>query len=154
MKAIRKILSIGLVVSLVSSFSLVASAEDVQTPLIGAEQSLLDSDPALRYTLIMNGSVSITETGQGLISLYGQTSPIGVADVVSISLYAERLNGNTWVSAGSIPKAIDYNSVGTGTYGTLKVSRGYYYRGRAVHSVKKGTQTESAVSYTQGIWIG
>jgi len=101
--------------------------------------------------LFYNYYCSITNTGTDLY-LEGSTVANYVSDQVSITLYLQKWNGSTWVDVQnwSLSK---YNVRSITNGETTSYQRGNYYRTRAVHYVKYGSQTGTQNSTSSYIYI-
>lgn len=84
---------------------------------------------------------SIDNTGSDLY-LEGSTVAAYLSDQVRLTLYLQKWDGSQWVDVQSWPFT-DYDTISL-TEGTItSYQHGNYYRTRAVHYVKYGTQTET-----------
>ena len=110
----------------------------------------------LRGEHLMTGDSIITKTGNGRIYTYGQTTADHDVDFVAVIVY---VNGNhedteKWGQIdGRVKDARDtYYVISTKT---LMVDRGYFYRVRSEHFAGNDDEEmyDSAISYTNGIWI-
>ena len=104
-------------------------------------------------TYLSNGVPSITDRGNGVVYISGQTNCYRTSDKVQIYLYLERLTGNGWNTIKT-HYASDYNTYKVNTGMSFSVSKGYYYRVKGTHIAKKGSTTESCTTCTSAIYIG
>ena len=114
------------------------------------------SNSMLRGEHLMTGDSIITKTGNGRIYAYGQTTADHDVDFVAVLLYVDRYHEDTerWgqVDAWAKDARDTYYVV---TTKTLKVDRGYFYRVHCEHFAGNDDEEmhDSAISYTDGIWI-
>lgn len=114
------------------------------------------SNPALRGEHLMTGDSIITKTGNGKIYTYGETTANHDVDFVAVIVYVDRYHEDTekWGQIdGRVKDARDtYYVISTKT---LMVDRGYFYRVRSEHFAGNDDEEmyDSAVSFTDGIWI-
>ncbi len=110
----------------------------------------------LRGEHLMTGDSIITKTGNGRIYTYGQTTADHDVDFVAVIVYVDRYHEDTekWGQIdGRVKDARDtYYVISTKT---LMVDRGYFYRVRSEHFAGNDDEEmyDSAISYTNGIWI-
>nr|WP_302140461.1 DUF6147 family protein [uncultured Schaedlerella sp.] len=114
------------------------------------------SNPMLRGEHLMTGDSIITKTGNGKIYTYGETTANHDVDFVAVIVYVDRYHEDTekWGQIdGRVKDARDtYYVISTKT---LAVDRGYFYRVRCEHFAGNDDEEmhDSAISYTNGIWI-
>lgn len=117
--------------------------------------STADND-LLRGVHLMDGDSIISKAGKGKIYVYGETSANHTVDYVAVIVYVDRYHEDTgrW---GQVDYMIEeqtdnYYAV---TAKTLKVEGGYYYRVHSDHIAgnKDEKPYDTAISYTDGIWI-
>lgn len=102
-------------------------------------------------SLFYNYYCSIDNTGTDLY-MEGSTIANYVSDQVSITLYLQQWDGSQWVDTQSWPfSKYDARSITEGANASYQ--HGNYYRTRAVHYVKYGTQTETQNSTSSYIYI-
>lgn len=114
------------------------------------------SNVMLRGEHLMTGDSIITKTGNGKIYTYGETTANHDVDFVAVIVYVDRYDESDglWGQVdGRVKDARDtYYVVSTKT---LKVDRGYFYRVHCEHFAGNDDEEmhDSAVSFTDGIWI-
>ena len=114
------------------------------------------SNPILRGEHLMTGDSIITKTGNGKIYTYGETTANHDVDFVAVIVYVDRYDESDglWGQIdGRVKDARDtYYVISTKT---LMVDRGYFYRVRSEHFAGNDDEEmyDSAISYTNGIWI-
>lgn len=102
--------------------------------------------------LIKSYACSIRNNGSSL-SLTGVTTANFIGDEVRLTLYLQKWQGTRWVDV----KSFTYNKYNTrsltdGDY-IYSYERGNYYRTRAVHNVRIGSETETSTSTSSYIYI-
>lgn len=126
------------------------SAKDTQ-PLL-PENSNNDSGISLYGTYLANGSVLISNEGNGVVYISGQTNCLSTCKSVSVKIYLERLVNGAWQTVTS--RSHTSNNTHFASYGiSLAVKKGYYYRVVGSHSVTNNGVTESNTSSTNAIYI-
>lgn len=113
-------------------------------------------DSMLRGKHLMDGESAISKAGIGRIYVYGQTTANHEVDYVAVLMFVERLDESDEKWGHVEGYAVDARD----TYfvnvdDTLKVDRGYYYRVHCDHIAGNEDERpfDSAISYTDGIWI-
>lgn len=151
--------------SMILCVSVNASAEGIDDTGVMVDGSLLmqgdsstgkSSNSMLRGKHLMEGESSISKAGIGRIYAYGQTTADHSVDYVAVIMYVDRYNEET----DAWRQVAVYDKEATDTYyvnidATLKVDRGYYYRVHCDHIAgnEDDRPFDSAISYTDGIWI-
>ncbi len=114
------------------------------------------TDLMIRGTHLMDGESGISKVGNGRIYVYGQTTANHKVDFVAVLMYVERYLKDTdgWgaVAAYSEDARDKYYVISDDT---MKVDGGYYYRVHCEHFAGNDDEDmyDSAISYTDGIWI-
>lgn len=157
--------SLLVVVSMFLAVSVNADAEDaVNTEIVVDGSRLTHEDyshgtsenPMLKGEHLMTGDSIISKTGNGKIYTYGQTTANHEVDFVAVLVYVDRYleeeDGWGQVDARAEDARDTYYVVSTKT---LKVDRGYFYRVHCEHFAGNDDEEmhDSAISYTNGIWI-
>lgn len=166
---LKRILSVMSALSIICAMTLVVST-DVKAEEVGDTGKVVDgsylthdnysygstSNPMLRGKHLMDGDSIISKTGNGKIYTYGQTTANHDVDFVSVLVYVDRYDESDGLWGFVDGRAKDardtYYVVSTKT---LKVDRGYYYRVHCEHFAGNDDEEmyDSAISYTNGIWI-
>ncbi len=166
---VKRILSVVGTICILSVMASIASI-NVEAEDIGNSGRLVDgsyltyddysvgssSNEMLRGEHLMDGDSIITKTGNGKIYTYGQTTANHDVDFVAVIVYVDRYHEDTekWGQIdGRVKDARDtYYVISTKT---LMVDRGYFYRVRSEHFAGNDDEEmyDSAISYTNGIWI-
>lgn len=159
--------SLLILCSMILSVSVNANAEEIDSTGVMVDGSLLTQDdsstgtssnPMLRGKHLMDGECAISKAGIGRIYVYGQTTANHKVDYVAVFMDVEQLIEK---DGKDVWKQVTYYDVDArDTYyvnvdDTLKVDRGYYYRVHADHIAGNDDEIpyDSALSYTDGIWI-
>lgn len=165
----RRVLSVLCSLSLIGGILLNASlgvnAENTNNAEIIVDGSYLtyeeysrgiSSNPMLRGEHLMTGDSIITKTGNGKIYTYGETTANHDVDFVAVLVYVDQYDESDGLWGQIDARAKDardtYYVISTKT---LAVERGYFYRVRCEHFAgnDEDEMHDSAVSYTNGIWI-
>lgn len=105
---------------------------------------------------LMDGDSIIAKTGNGKIYTYGETTANHDVDFVAVLVYVDRYDESDGLWGQIDARAKDardtYYVVSTKT---LQVDRGYFYRVHCEHFAGNDDEEmhDSAVSFTDGIWI-
>lgn len=160
MKRIKRVvLSLVLLLCLIAG-SVNASAADERLGEI-VDYSLLtdDSEAGLAdYPVpfginLCSGSGHITIAGTRKVTVAGSTTAYRTCDKVRVTLFLQRLEGNSWVTVKVLGGKTATNAYYVSNSATYSVTGGYYYRVSGGHTAIKGSTTESSTSYTNGIWV-
>lgn len=166
MKRILSVLSAICVLSIIIlNASINVEAEDMERLERWVDGSYLtyedysfgsSSNQMLRGEHLMDGDSIITKTGNGKIYTYGQTTANHDVDFVAVLVYVDQYDESDGLWGQIDARAKDardtYYVISTKT---LAVERGYFYRVRCEHFAGNDEDEihDSAVSYTNGIWI-
>lgn len=148
----------------INLFSLVAyAAEDgdiIDGSILTHEASAQDTKPLTPENsgispfgnYLARGSVLISDEGNGVVYISGETNCYSTCKSVSVSIYLERLVNGSWQTVTSRSHTAS-NTYFT-SYGiSLAVRKGYYYRVVGSHSVTHNGITESTSTATNAIYI-
>ena len=108
---------------------------------------------ALRGAYLLSGTSSIARASGNYINVSGITTATQTCDKLILTLYVER--STSYATGYGNYRTYSYS--GNNIYQLVKevknvpVERGYYYRVKAVHSVTKGSTTETTDSVTNPI---
>lgn len=159
--------SLLILCSMVLSVSMNTNAEGEDSPDIIVDGSVLTQDdsskgtssnPMLRGKHLMDGECAISKAGIGRIYVYGQTTANHEVDYVAVFMDVEKLvkidGEEAWIQV-KYYDAEAYNTYYVNVDDTIKVDRGYYYRVHADHVAGNEDERpfDSAISYTDGIWV-
>lgn len=119
------------------------------------ERDLIPQNPfdiAPYGTYLSNGAASITDKGNGVVYISGETSCYRYSDEVYVEIFLEKLSNGSW-STLKTQSGIAYNTYFVSTTVSFTVSKGYYYRVKGIHYAKKGSKMESVTTCTNGIYV-
>jgi len=101
--------------------------------------------------LLTDWQCSIMNNGADLY-LDGSSTATDIIDQLTLTLYLQRWDGSQWVDVNSwVFNKYDAKSIYDGTYANY--TRGNYYRARAVHYAKNGSQTDTKNSTSSYIYV-
>lgn len=114
---------------------------------------LSEAEIITRGTYLSSGSGRLTIKGTRYVNVFGFTDCNRTSDEVKVTLYLQRLVGNTWSTVYTLGPKVAKNATYVSNSKNYTVTGGYYYRVYGSHSAKKGSTTEATASYTNGLWI-
>lgn len=128
--------------------------EIVDGSLLTSDKTATDSFSVLKKAAILsNGRSSITNYGQGVLYMSGETFGFYVCDEMRAHIILERLVDNEWEYVTQrYYTGNDVYTVSDGVYLTLFTKT--YYRVRGTHTAIKDNMTETQTTLTNGIYIG
>lgn len=101
--------------------------------------------------LLTDWQCSITYNGADLY-LDGASTATDIIDQLTLTLYLQRWDGSQWVDVNSwVFNKYVAKSLYDGTYANY--THGNYYRARAVHFAKNGSQTDTQYSTSSYIYV-
>lgn len=120
-------------------------------PNHGSSKDIEIVSPRITSGILYNWYCSIDNTGSNLY-LEGTTVANFLVDTVKVTLYLQKWDGSNWVDIKSRNfQKYDAKSI---TDGALEAyQHGNYYRTRAVHYAKDGTQEETQYSTSPYIYV-
>lgn len=128
-----------------------SSAQD-RKPLM-PENSSDDDGISLYGDYLASGAVLISNEGNGVVYISGETDCLSTCDTVRVNIYLQRLVNGSWQTVAS--RSHTSSNTHFTSYGiSLAVKRGYYYRVTGSHSVTHNGVTESTTTATNSIYIG
>ena len=107
--------------------------------------SIMDIDPSYEY--LSQASSSLSKSGTNTLQLTAYTYAYSSVDSIGAHFIIERWTGSAWVSAVS-NNGISVNTSFYGDTKSFSLTPGYYYRGKTVHWVRKGSAYEEHTKYT------
>lgn len=127
--------------------------EIVDGSLLTSDLEASDSfENVQRGAFLAMGMSMISNKGNGLIYIGGETYCFKTSDRVKMYLYLERLVGDDWEPVLQKPKTEnDTYFVGNGV--SLVVEEGTYYRVRGSHVAIYQSDSESCYTVTNGLYI-
>lgn len=153
------ILSVALeLLSIVMCFSVIAfpvSAEEVAVyhEKSYAEEQAEDTWYAVaRGTYLNFGTTKVKRSGTGKVSISGTTNATRICDTLKLALYLDESSNNSSYGTIATYHYSNKNDVSVSGYETdIRVTSGYYYSLRGVHSVTHNGTTETTDSCTDAI---
>lgn len=101
--------------------------------------------------LLTDWQCSIMNSGTNLY-LDGSSTATDIIDQLTLTLYLQRWDGSQWVDVNSwVFNKYTAKSIHDGTYASY--TSGNYYRTRAVHFAKNGSQTDTQNSTSSYIYV-
>lgn len=159
MKKRRKLLTAVVVVGMTFATLNVSAADNSLGTVV--DGSLLTNEnfaesyvsSLARGSILNNGTGAIYNSSGRTVAVAGTTSAHRTVDRIQVNLFVQKLSGNTWVNAVTVPSKTLYNNYYVSQSKSYTVSGGYYYRVRGSHIAEDGDIYESMASATDGIWI-
>jgi len=111
----------------------------------------INTAKSIQSGLFYNYYCSIDNMGANLY-LEGSTVSNYLSDQVKLTLYLQKWNGSQWIDIQSWPFA-KYNAKSVTDGANASYQHGNYYRTRAVHYMKYGSQTETQNSTSTYIYV-
>lgn len=158
----KHVLGVVTVLAIVVCVSVIGIRADAAGPRDGeiVDGSLLTSDleatdkfeTVLRGAFLSMGVSAISNRGNGLIYIGGETYCFQTSDKVKVYLYLERLVGDSWepVTQKTVTEKDTYYAR-NGVY--LTVDKETYYRVRGSHVAIYENDSESCYTLTNGLYI-
>ena len=122
--------------------------------LTNEEESSGEYLSVARSTYLHQGTVRITNNGNGYVGIFGGTECNVSCNTVKLNVYLERSSGSEDFYSYKKWENVDYNTNSLYFSKEVKVEKGCYYRLRGYHSCTKNGVTENGGSRTNGIYIG
>ncbi len=105
-----------------------------------------------RGTYLAVGTGKIKQDGVGKVSISGRTTATQICDTLKVALYLdESSNNNTYGTIGTYHYSSKNDLFVSGYETGIRVTSGYYYSLRGVHSVTHNGKTETTDSSTDAI---
>lgn len=105
-----------------------------------------------RGSFLAMGMSMLSNRGNGLIYMGGDTICHRTSDKVKMYLYLERLVGDDWEPVTQKAKT-ENNAYFAGNEAFLTVEKGTYYRVRGTHTAIYQNDSESCYTLTNGLYI-
>lgn len=109
--------------------------------------------PKARGSILSYGSGSVAIEGTRRVRLSGATAAYKKISQVQVTMYLQRLKSGSWVHVLTLGPKIKYNTNYVSNTTVYSVAGGYYYRAYGAHTAINGGTTESAPSYSDGVWV-
>lgn len=107
---------------------------------------------AVRGTYLAVGTTKIKRAGAGKVSISGTTSATRVCDTLKVAVYLDESSNNSSYGTIGVYHYTGKNDISVSGYETdIRVTSGYYYSVRGVHSVTHNGTTETTDSCTDAI---
>lgn len=157
-KVLKRLVSITLIGALWVSSVTIANAEEIE-PAGYHEYTTTESEAIdhwygiARGTYLRDGTSGIKRSGTGRVSVSGTTTAHSVCDSVKAGVYLDE-SSNGGSSFGTIGTYHFSESNASSCYGSktnISVTSGWVYRARGVHSVTKGSTTETIDTCTHAL---
>lgn len=148
-----KILSKDVLLFLLSGLMIAACTSAYANTAPPLEQSNAYKEVGIEsFQYLMDFGCDITSSSGGYVTITGYTKAYSSVDYIKVRLYLQRWDGTKWVDLGSwiFEKNNTSNVEGIKN---LQVSKGYYYRTKAEHSLTKSGVNEQATSYSSSISV-
>lgn len=158
----KHVLGVAVVLAMLFCLNLTGIKAEAAGPRDGevVDGSLLTSDleatdkfeVVQRGALLAMGVSAISNNGNGLIYVCGETFCLQTSDRVKVYLYLERLVGDGWEPV--LQKPLTENNTYYARNGVdLTVEKGTYYRVRGSHVAIFQNDSDSCYTVTNGIYI-
>ena len=142
------VLCLGLIAAPVQAEAIAGYHEKVAT-----EEEAVDTWYAVgRGTYLGYGSAKIKRAGTAKVTISGSTNANCICDELRLSLYLDESSDNDDYETIGIYHYSDTNDVGvSGGQADIRVTSGYYYSVRGVHTVTEGNVTETTDTCTDAL---
>lgn len=120
--------------------------------LLHTNEATVTLENVSRGNILNNGTASIANNGNGEVNVYGAVLGSVVCDKLVLRMTLQRYSNGSWKNVQSFSDTRYNHSMLTKSY-DVPVTKGYYYRVKAVGVAYKGDITESKMPITNGIWI-
>lgn len=98
------------------------------------------------------GTASISNKGNGVVNISGTVFGSVVCDKLILKMTLQRYENGIWKNVMFFSDEA-YNQASLNKSYNITVTKGYYYRNKAICVAWKGSTTESKMPITDGIWI-
>ena len=160
MKKYKKIISLFFSILLFFSLCVNVKAADFEdlgkvvdgSQLLNTKESTVTLENLTKGNILNNGTASLANNGNGEVNVYGAVLGSVVCDKLLLKMTLQRYSGGYWEDVKYFSDTKYNQSMLTKSY-NVSVTKGYYYRVKAVCLAFKGSTTESKSPMTDGIWI-
>lgn len=104
-------------------------------------------------TYLKNTSSDIRKLSSSNVQITANTTATQTVDSVGVNFTFQRWTGSVWIDIDSASGSSSNTSVYNGS-SSFTAAAGYYYRGRTIHYVRKGSSYEEQVMFTQTLLMG
>lgn len=105
------------------------------------------------YEYLFDGGASITNIGDGKVSISGFSAATKRVDSIGVQLVLQQWTGSTWIDVYKSPSTASESSANTYRNHEVNVSKGYYYRAKSYHWIRHEEIQEEGTLYTGSILI-
>ena len=115
-------------------------------------ETLEEDAPVPFTTYLFGGSASISNAGDGKVTVFANTKAAVACDTIKVDIYLQYYNNGSWSYVNNWNYTIKNESY-IGRSRTVSVTKGRYYRIKCYHAITKNGVKESCTSVTDGIKI-
>lgn len=160
MRKCKRIISLFLSVFLFFSVGVNVKAADLEdlgkvvdgSQLLNTKESTVVLENFTRGNILNNGTASVANNGNGVVNVSGSVLAGVVCDKLLLKMTLQRYSDGAWRYVQEFSETRYNHSLLTKSY-NVSVTKGYYYRVKAVCLAYKGSVVESKSPMTNGIWI-
>ena len=160
MRKCKRIISLFLSVFLFFSVGVNVKAADLEdlgkvvdgSQLLNTKESTVVLENFTKGNILNNGTASVANNGNGVVNVSGSVLAGVVCDKLLLKMTLQRYSDGAWRYVQEFSETRYNHSLLTKSY-NVSVTKGYYYRVKAVCLAYKGSTVESKSPMTNGIWI-
>lgn len=160
MRKCKRIISLFLSVFLFFSVGVNVKAADLEdlgkvvdgSQLLNTKESTVVLENFTKGNILNNGTASVANNGNGVVNVSGSVLAGVVCDKLLLKMTLQRYSDGAWRYVQEFSETRYNHSLLTKSY-NVSVTKGYYYRVKAVCLAYKGSVVESKSPMTNGIWI-
>lgn len=160
MRKCKRIISLFLSVFLFFSVGVNVKAADLEdlgkvvdgSQLLNTKESTVVLENFTKGNILNNGTASVANNGNGVVNVSGSVLAGVVCDKLLLKMTLQRYSDGAWRYVQEFSETRYNHSLLTKSY-NVSVTKGYYYRVKAVCLAYKGSVVESKSPMTDGIWI-
>ncbi len=160
MRKCKRIISLFLSVFLFFSVGVNVKAADLEdlgkvvdgSQLLNTKESTVVLENFTKGNILNNGTASVANNGNGVVNVSGSVLAGVVCDKLLLKMTLQRYSDGAWRYVQEFSETRYNHSLLTKSY-NVSVTKGYYYRVKAVCLAYKGSTVESKSPMTDGIWI-
>lgn len=106
-----------------------------------------------RGTYLGTGSAKLSNNGNHVLNVWGNTTCNKTCDEVKVTLHLQRYKNGSWSNVTTLDTKVAYNDHYVSNSKNVTVTGGYYYRISGSHTAIKGSVVETTTSVTDGMWV-
>lgn len=149
---------LGVVCMMVGSISARAADERLGTVVDGSlltdkTEVELHMESSARGAYLTSGSGVLSILDTRYVNAFACTSCHRTCDQVKVTIYLQRLVGNSWSSIARSGPTTAYDTHYVEKSQNYRLVGGSYYRLAGTHTAIKDGTVETIASYTDGVWI-